>query len=764
MDNVNCIGACVANENNSYSHHSGSIDHQGRSIGSCDNNAIITNDDHWEELRRLLSDFHHLVDVELPTLLQNTLASAARMDQDRHGHDETSDRHHFDLRRCFRNMQELLLREDLLDLLDENNVGEGKDEHGIDKDSLRFSGNGSSPNNACVGADKNDSSLLLEMFADDLVQLSSISIFDDAPDDGYSNTIGDSSVRELHRSLVVLAAHRFPVRATLDDDQISQLLSRVLSLIQQESFRINQQCHQKISFDQHCGNDSRLRDSCQRPRKDFEPLQSLLTWLNREMTVERLSQGVLRDPDETAMAVQIPLKFLDQMAIKQTAFPSSVEHPSHEVLPPQVVLSVRILIDLLLGALNSIVVPGHMDCNTSRNSNTNDSCGSGLCSLREWMSASSRILEHHGSLSGSEVENRNDHLDLLKLLDRYALELVEETLELLRPHQRKPPPRDFQLRDRNLHEPAAGQNRHSYGNSHDANQHPGAPITNSTQSRKQRVVKVLQHAAMTTNFFSIMEPKHTTVDGNTCCASGTSALVFVGLSRSFWRALARFVIEEVDHLDDNFEGSVQHWDNERAEDVEDCLIAATDVLFRLTKTQVRAILFQDREETSHGGRDSNPKNDSQSFRDKTTIPPTFCLSEEELSIIATTILRLLGQPDLYWTAETQTWVATLLRLKKDDNADDRSSSSIAPSVDVASKLRKVLQTALICTSYVPDALPLEQQHRIHSSLRELLLAPTTSTRLSRRKRKHIDAPPTESTADAATLTDDPWESFWAIRQ
>jgi hypothetical protein len=767
-------------------------------------------------------------------------------------------------------MQEMLMRNDLLDLLDEVDYG---NEYGDIDDN--GDGNGNEDNTT------GNNELLLRIFSDDLVKLSTISDFDivlphyHSDGDGDSNyrMIDNSGVRELHRSLVVLAANRFPIKATLDDDQISRLLSRVLSLIQQELCLINtninnnnnnnnnndntasatnQECNTNQGwsdddYSRHHTRNQKEHQSWSRNPNDYETLQSLLSWLNREMTVEQLSRGVLLDCDEAAMALQIPLEFLNEMATSTksgaAASSSSASSSVYAILPTQFVLSLRILVDLLLGALNSLVGVavvavrnGDVDINvdvdgndtTSRSSNNHcanymGTSSSSPLSLREWMLTSRprhryqhrHRGHHHGSMPAFETEtNTNDHLHLLlllRLLDRYALELVEETLDLLRPQQPKAMP---------------------MMNSNSNSNPTSSTITSEIQ--RQRVVKALQHAAMATNFFSIMETTHasTTMSGNATSAgtNGTS-LVFVGLSRSLWRALARFIIEEIDCLndhgnsDDDDDDTIHYWENYNggaigggeceidnvaaaaADDAEEYRVAATDVLFRLTKTQVQTILFHDRSnrkstcETDGKNPSSSSRSSSSSSSSggsnrrfwSTAIDPVPAsapprLSEEEFSIVATTIVRLLGHPEDYWTAETQAWVAALLQVKgghnrhhhhHHDDASSISNSNEDPGLDVASKLRKILQAALLCTSYVPDALPFEEQCRVQSSLKELLLLPSpTSTStittqpvlVSRRKRKCADDYSMTSTANDASregvgvLVDDPWESFWSVRQ
>lgn len=735
-------------------------------------NNFSKREEHWEDLRCLLSSFHHLVGVELPALLERTRASEARMDIDHQGHDEIS-RHCFDIRRCFRNMQELLSREDLLNFLDEEDSC-NSDENNVHKTFRSFgrAGSNSSNDGASDGNGNNDVLHLRKIFANDLVQLSSISIFDDVLDYRCNDAISGTGVRELHRSLVVLAANRFPNKAKLGNDQISLLLARVLSLIEQESQLIRGRFEEERKRNQYYWENPYVqRNQYQRPLHDFEPLQSMISWLNREVTVERLSRGVLSDWNEAAIILKVPLKFLHESVTKRRSLLLSSTDCSRAMVPSRVVLSLRILIDVLLGALNALFEKGKSDFGDEKNDEIDSSCTDYVLSLSEWMLES----QHHVSdESHSMLEpERNGRLCLMRLLDRYALELAEETLDLLRPEQEKTSPssRTFpggkygskfdvgEKRDYHGDENNGDCNRHR-----DDNESRGRKrTTESTMPPLQRIVKVLQYAAMATNIFSIIEPNGTKYSGSTSGTNGMT-LVSAGLSRYLWRALARFIIDEVDCLDNN-----DNEDNEKnAHEFEECQIAATDVLFRLTKIHVQAILFHDQ---SNDDGESASINTRSRFGDviHNALPPP--LSEEEFSIMVITILRLLGHPNEFWTEKTQEWVASLLQLNSDSNKNDPEILGNSSGVDVGSKLRKVLHATLICSSYIPDAVLFEEQCRINLSLTSLLLPiPNLPEPNSCRKRKHTRDYSTEATSDIETRKgrfakeNDPWESFWAIRR
>jgi len=767
MGNENENGDIYADENNNHNgNHVFSQDHEQKSSDRSNNNAS-SNDLRWDKLRQLLSHFHHLVDVELPALLEHTRTNASSVSTSHHGHGEIS-RNHFDLRRCFRNMQELLLKEELLGLLDEEDCTSSDGE-----DDVGTNGEFSHKNDCRKDASTNNATLLLRMLADDLVQLSTISDFDESHIDSNYD-MNYSGIREMHRSLIVLAANRFPTNATLDDDQISQLLSRVLLLIQQESHSMSQQ----YTYE---GTNYHPRVHGVGVQKNFEPLQSLLVWLNQEMTVDRLSEGVLLDHNEAATALQIVLECFDEIVSKPTISPSSSIAQPHGTLSPQFVLSMRILIDLLLGALNVLAAADNCSHTKSQKSLCNDSVtrSSSFFSLREWMSTS-KHQKHHESF---------DYESLLRILDRYALELVEETLEILRPQPKLPPSSSSSGQHRTQLDSSEMEESEICGNNSKRHQDnlntrnvivgPSRRKTNVENSQRERVVKALQYSTTTTNFFSIMEVSAMEINEHKTSIS-TTASIFAGLSRSLWRALARFIIDEVDCLDKNNEDTVQYcgkYENDvktiNDVDAEECQIAATDVLFRLTKTQIQTIIFHGRNKiTPINDGDDNNGNGIKRFRHEKLSSPH--LSQEEFSIIVVTILRLLGHPNEFWTAETQAWVASLLQMKREHDLGDplsiRTISSDPFHLDLAPKLRKVLQAALLCTSYVPDALPFDDQCRVHSSLRELLLPQSTSIEhISRRKRKRAEDCSLESTADTASKSDilnlvDPWEALWSSRQ
>ena len=277
-------------------------------------------------------------------------------------------------------------------------------------------------------------------------------------------------------------------------------------------------------------------------------------------------------------------------------------------------------------------------------------------------------------------------------------------------------------------------------------------------TQRERIVKVLQHITMSTNFFLVMEDNDDDVSNNATNSSSSSSSssnsshgnVLAGLSRTLWRALARFVVEEVDRSQNDDDDDDNEEEEEEYSDNEDCQIAATDVLFRLTKHQVHNILFHNRrvmDENYRGNYVVNNNNNNDRRR----------LSEEEFSILVITILRLLGHPDEYWTSESQDWVANLLR---------------DPLHGV--KLRMVLRATVLCTSYVPDALPRVEQIHIVSSLQEILL----STMMKKKTTTAAIAASTTATSNTYSpssvtgsfdvrveeedLLEDPWQSFWQI--
>ncbi len=721
-----------------------------------DSNSLEQRDESWEYLRQLLSTFHHLVDIELPTLLYRINESEVSMDRDHRGQDEIS-RNYFDIRRCFRNMQELLSREDILSIIDEEDSYHSlEDQAGRNLQTFRRIDNTDPNHDASYSTASNDLSALLKTFANDLVQLSSMSIFDDILDDRWNYGVSGKGIRELHRSLVVLAVNRFPIKAKLNNDQISLLLGRVLSLIEHES----QFCRRENSDVQ--------RNQYQRPRHDFEPLQSIISWLNREVTAEVLSQGVLFDYSEAAIALKIPLLFFHEMVTKRRNLLSTSIDDSHSVLTPQMILSTRILIDQLLGALNSLFEREKRGYSNARNGEINISCTDIELSLSQWMSTTQHQVNGE-SRSGSEHE-RNDNVSLLRLLDRYAMDLVEETFGLIQLDRQRKLTSQSRTSQRTKYgtERAWDENQDPYDDKEGCNRNGAESnsqkrMTHSTIPNHERVIKVLQYTAMASNVFSIIETNGTSSSG-----TNGATLVSAGLSRHLWQELARFVVDEVDCLDKNSNNhdTFLHGENDNSAEVEkktqyleECRIAATDVLFRLTKIQVQAIFFHNR--SNDIGEDY-----SEMASVNNHLRPSSPLSDEEFSIVVMTILRLLGHPNEYWTEDSQEWVASLLRCNHDPKIQGNTGD-----VDIGSKLRKVLQATLISSLYVPDILPFEEQYRTNLSLKSLLQPCLTNNEQNTfRKRKHSQDVPMGSTMVCETRKDkcahlnDPWESFWAKRR
>ena len=341
---------------------------------------------------------------------------------------------------------------------------------------------------------------------------------------------------------------------------------------------------------------------------------------------------------------------------------------------------------------------------------------------------------------------------------------VETTLELLRPQKELP------RRQKNGSVATAATTSRKRDRSHsnyDNDDGGGEEKINNNDlvgcshptpmTQRERIVKVLQHITMSTNFFLVMEDNDVDDVSNNATNSSSSGSgsgsshgnVLAGLSRTLWRALARFVIEEVDRSQNDDDDDDNEEEEEEYSDNEDCQIAATDVLFRLTKHQVHNILFHNRrvmDENYRGNYVVNNNNDRRR------------LSEEEFSILVITILRLLGHPDEYWTSESQDWVANLLR---------------DPLHGV--KLRMVLRATVLCTSYVPDALPRVEQIRIVSSLQEILLSTMMKKKKTTTAAVAASTTATSNTYSPSSVTgsfdvrveeedllEDPWQSFWQI--
>jgi len=437
-------------------------------------------------------------------------------------------------------------------------------------------------------------------------------------------------------------------------------------------------------------------------------------------------------------------------------------------LPPELVLSLRILINSLMEMFKNIVAEDDTKYYKREDNNKNNNIGTppptttttpttattspSQLSLRKWLST-----------VRSQQYNIN-HTTLLKHIDNYGVELVETTLELLRQQTRD---NGSNNKDDQNHRPVDG----------DGGQYGDGDGYSSMRTQRKRIVKVLQHVTMSTNFFLVMEaddvPATTTTTNNNTTSSNNSGSLnaLAGLSRILWRDLARFVVEEVDHLSTNtniiggvdknsFIGSSSssrknHYNEEEKEfnDNEECQIAATDVLYRLTKHQVRtAILFHNKMEENHH---------HDNYIRVVNNDRRRCLSEEELSIVVITILRLLGHPTEYWTAPSQEWVTNLLR---DPFYGD--------------KLGMALRATLICLEYVPDPLPRVEQIRVGSTLEEILLStekkttttttttiPITTTTCTANSLSSIPYPfdMMRVEEEEQDLFADPWQSFWSSR-
>lgn len=255
--------------------------------------------------------------------------------------------------------------------------------------------------------------------------------------------------------------------------------------------------------------------------------------------------------------------------------------------------------------------------------------------------------------------------------------------------------------------------------------------------QSKRIVKGLQHVAMSIDFFLVTEDDGASINNDRNKTVHGHGDILANLSRSLWRDFARFIVEEIDNrstiartgsavLDrfDNIEGLQSH---------------ATVDLFRLTKHQVQKMIgFNNNHQMSDNAKCS-------SYLTAGGGSTETCLTEEEISIVITTILRLVVYPnEECWTVPTQEWIANLLQVPI-----------------LGNKLRMMLQATVVSSSFVPDSA---DQIRIISGIQEILLSTnkiatetatnTTTSSLATDSYHHAKI------GDDRLFEEDPWQSFW----
>ncbi|OEU22048.1 hypothetical protein FRACYDRAFT_232202 [Fragilariopsis cylindrus CCMP1102] len=377
---------------------------------------------------------------------------------------------------------------------------------------------------------------LIKIFADDIVQLVTMSDFDNNNNSSNNNNNSsndegallflfenDPGVCELYRSLIVLATNRFPSSSllsssskasggvSLDTNQTYDLLSKVLSLIQGEiTFQQHQQ-HQQLQLKQdyyHQPTNNQQSHQSSSPQQHL--LQCLLSWLNQELTLDQLQGvvGMTNNNNDAMLALQVPLELLE--LTKATSSETSI---AFYTLPDDLVLSLRILINSLMEMLKSIVavvVGDNNNDNNNINNNDNNSNNNGTTttctpspplSIRGWLSTA-KVSHHPQHCSNNNI----DHRYLLQLIDRYGLQLVETTLELLRPQKELP------RRQKNGSVATAATTSRKRDRSHsnyDNDDGGGEEKINNNDlvgcshptpmTQRERIVKVLQHITISSS-------------------------------------------------------------------------------------------------------------------------------------------------------------------------------------------------------------------------------------------------------------------------
>lgn len=543
----------------------------------------------------LLADFHSLVQQ-----VQNLLEEAAEVDEAQH-----RQLVHYDLRQCLRKLQNIL-HDDSGDLAARLLVGEEEDE--VNDDGIHR------------GEDDNDDDCRrreLWGFTDDLIQLATL-----------DHVSEDPSVMQLWKSLVPWAAAAVPT--ALNTDQLWRILARVLSIL--EEWNSILAGHVSTNTTSLTTNDSSTSGQWHWPPSDLDvaALQGLLDQLITSLEIDPSQLQEIVPALEADVVLVRPLQTvcwltsLSRLNVGTTSFaPNNSNDDGHDQdqhgLPPEMTLSLCLLIDFLLGNLKAIVVE------------RDAAAGGSTLSLRDWLhhkinqqhtadpTSMSYSADHSTKVS---ILPATDEVVLLKYLDQYAMELADEAIRLLQ-----------------------AETKACMGST--PNEKELDPNDHHDQEKRNIIFKALQYTSMATNFFF-----HTENDGF------HESPKLQGLSRSLWHAFGDFVLNGMDC-------QVSFMDYE---------LAATETLFRLTKTQL-----------------SPPANNRTQVNDHS--------DEKELTIVVTTVLRLLDGAEWFDKDDFVEWMETLLR-----------------DPIYGHKLVMPLQAALLSTLYLPDNRDAQDHEWMVSSL------------------------------------------------
>jgi hypothetical protein len=356
-------------------------------------------------------------------------------------------------------------------------------------------------------------------------------------------------------------------------------------------------------------------------------LEPLLELLNQHLTSARLAeQAILEEERDALVALQIVLLSSQQQQQEQ-----------HQ---PSISLSFRVLI----GTLLEYWVQCLLLLPNNNNDDDDDDYDGWL--QRQFLLQQQQQHQQQGAYPCSPEQLRRNVEDFLGRIEHYGMELLESALHLLEEH--------------GAEQPSVVVVAHPHGHRR------GHGDNNTANNDNEQVVTVLQYVTLATNFLLVFlqqeEKEHhpVTAGGNSIFRS----TLLSGMGRSLWRALCQFVVQRMEHNNDNDITNTINTTNINANTniSLDCQVAATDALWRLAQTH----------------------------------PP----GAEDVALVTTTIFRLWKHSDYhdYWNKN----------LTDNNNEDDEEDTALVQWIreqlqcpNYGKSLRHALQAAILSVTYLP---------------------------------------------------------------
>ncbi|KAG7366139.1 hypothetical protein IV203_028809 [Nitzschia inconspicua] len=548
----------------------------------------------------MISSFHYHIDRISQLLNVSAASSESVMTSSSHA------THAIEIRQCCRNIQEIFSRHDELVHLWNGSYYHSSD--GNESTSSQNDGTLQSRNDHQEILRRKDE---LFVFVDDLVHLACVEIsWDDLPS---SSTGADNSLYSLIIITVGIILPNITNVCPLSLDQTSKILKRVLFLMQDI-----------IEEYSYVNGNTTIPKSIQ----DLKLLESMVNLVTGEVSIDHLQQII--HPSEALQVLKIPLELVCLLT------PNTGTSSSLEVLPfrAEFLYSVRVLVDFLLQNLSGTIGREHENRSNSpsalkpsvrewiqQGSNNNrgetrlpvgDNGGASLQQSHGMTNYDDRTFENlctlvtpdemegYGRTESEKSEVRGggqvstDYL--LSLFDQYGASLVDQTLQLL-----QSPPIG-----------AIGDVESPMEEEGIAAENSVEQAANTTKLGTEQIESAIQMAHMSADFLLYMDSEQ----GLASSSDLTSTL------RSLWIGLSYFILNHMSGTEDE-------------DGLKDIHIAATEILFRLTKSHVGARLATGTKEIIH--------------------------NEDDICALATMIFRLMKGPGgAKWKEDGKEWVAFLL--------------------------------------------------------------------------------------------------------